>query len=398
MAVDLTLPFLYLRARRARGSLIVNGEDILAELNTEAVTDFGYSDNTSDKADDLKVTITDPSRTWMQRKLPAEGIKCEAIINVENWTSPRDDRPFRCGTFWINHVHLKGPPNIVSIRASSVPPNGAKSTKKNKAWESSNLRDIAGQIAEVNELVLFYDTQDNPLIKRVDQKDKTDLEFIRERAKENKLSMKIHDGKLIIYSEEEYESREPIYVFDYGLSNYLEYSFESKTDDIYESATNSHVNTETGKITETTFPDHNDPDDEANWSRISIPKSTKAKLRLNEDIEEEPDDPTMRNYAIPYADDENLWNDSAAANKGKGKGRQKKGKQKAKAKLREKNKKEHQSSIKTVGNPIFLSGLNVETLNFGIFDRKWFIESSNHEISSSGYTTNLKLRGCLTGY
>jgi phage protein D len=45
-----------------------------------------------------------------------------------------------------------------------------------------------------------------------------------------------------------------------------------------------------------------------------------------------------------------------------------------------------------------LSGLCVELQGFGMFDDKWFVESSTHEIGASGYTTNLKLRTALKGY
>jgi phage protein D len=90
--------------------------------------------------------------------------------------------------------------------------------------------------------------------------------------------------------------------------------------------------------------------------------------------------------------------DDPAVNKGKGKGGQKNSERKCKAKLREKNKKEHASSIKTVGNLDYLSGLCCQTVGWGVFDRKWFIESSIHDVSDSGYTTDLKLRGALKGY
>lgn len=95
----------------------------------------------------------------------------------------------------------------------------------------------------------------------------------------------------------------------------------------------------------------------------------------------------------------NPYDDSPATNSGKGKGGKKHNLRKCKAKLRHKNKKEHEGNIDVIGDIEFLSGLNLQTQGFGIFDRKWFIESSAHEIKGNGgYITKLKMRGCLEGY
>ena len=79
----------------------------------------------------------------------------------------------------------------------------------------------------------------------------------------------------------------------------------------------------------------------------------------------------------------NDFDDLPGTNSGKGQGGKANSERKCKAKLREKNKKEHQCSIKVAGNIDMLSGLNIETWGFGIFDKKWFIESSQHDIGST---------------
>jgi hypothetical protein len=318
-------------------------------------------------------------------------------MTVYDWAFPGDTRSFECGIFWINHVNFKGPPNVVSIKATSIPPNGVKSTKKFKSWENTNLKNIAGEIAVNNGLTLFYDTKEDPQVKRTDQSDKSDLEYLRDRCKESKLSLKIHKKQLVIYSEEEYEAREPAFELVYGASNILDYDFNSKTDDIYKKCKNKFDNPETGKITETEF----DPAMEDG----TIPEGTYAEYNLNENPEYEPDVPkgsaslTLMESANPSQyQDLDFFNNDPGANKGKGKGGQKNSKKKNKAKLREKNKKEHQCSIKVNGNIEYLSGLCCQSIGFGIFDKKWFVESSIHDLGNGGYTTNLKLRGALKGY
>jgi phage protein D len=361
-------------------------------LASQNILSFSYTDNTSDKADDLCVEVADPQRTWMTRFIPGDvkkGIECTASIRIEDWRAPMDTRPFECGIFFINSVHFAGPPNKVSIKASSIPPNGVKGTKKFKSWENTDLQGIAGEIAQANGLALFYDTQQNPRVKRTDQAEKSDLEYIRDRCKEAKLSMKIHKKQLVVYSEEEYEARPARFTFRYGASNILEFEFNTKNDDCYKSCTNCFTNPDTGAVTETKFTDEDI-------------EGTDAELWCNEGIEYEPDDDSMRNRMLvpleEFSTISNFRDDDPSNNKGKGKGGRKNSGRKAKAKLREKNKKEHQCKIKTVGNIDLLSGLNVQTEGFGIFDKKWFIESSHHEIASGGYTTDLSLRGTLKGY
>lgn len=382
-----------LKARRTKVSLVIGGKDIMLGLASQSIISFGYTDSTSDKADDLTICIADPQRTWMLRYLPTakNGTECEAGIYVSDWAGPFDNRPFECGIFYINSVGFKGPPNVVDIKASSIPPNKIKHTKKNRSWENSHLQSISGQIASENGLTLFYDTKENPTVKRTDQKDKSDLEYLRDRCKEAKLNLKIHKKQLIIYSEEEYEQRPPAFELVYGADNILDWSFNKNNEDKHKCAENSYVDPETGKITKTKFTPGEGPE------------GSDSELILNEGVEYEPDDPRGGFFGRPSIRagemlSNDAWSNDPAVNKGKGKGGNKNSERKAKAKLREKNKKEHQCSIKVVGNIDYLSGLCCQTVGWGIFDRKWFIESSVHDVSGSGYTTDLKLRGALKGY
>jgi uncharacterized protein len=390
--MEMRLPIM--KARTARGSIMVNGRDILASVAAENILSFSYTDNTSDKADDLSVSVADPHRTWMQTYLPQKGIECEALIVITDWNAPFDSRTLRCGTFYIDEVHMSGPPNVVDLKATSIPTNqGLKNEKKNRSWEAANLQGQASQIASENGLELFYDTSKNPEVKRTDQCDKADLEYIRERAKENSLSIKIHDKKLVVYSEEEYEARPAAFMLIYGRSNIVHYEFNSKCDDTYDSAENSYVNPETGKLTKTDFS----PD--------KPPEGVNSTLKLNERVEFRKDGGAdyqgmlrLRLKPKTTPADYDFTNDLPAQNAGKGEGTKEESLKKCKAKLREKNKKEKAAAIRTVGNISYLSGLTVQLIDFGIFSDKYFIESSIHSIVGEGYETDLRLRTTLEGY
>jgi phage protein D len=257
---------------------MVGGTDILAGFASQNILSFAYTDNTSDQADDLAIMVADPHRTWMQSYLPTKGLECKASIKILNWMSPFDTRELKCGTFYIDNVGFSGPPNAVSIKATSIPINtGIKTEKKNKSWENADLKTIAGGIATENKLELSYDTTINPTVKRTDQVEKADIQYLRERAKESALSIKIHDKKLVVYSEKEYEQKVAIHILKYGASNILGWDFNSKCDDTYDSAENAYVNPETGKLNKTTF----NPEQK--------PEGVSSTLKLNEKVEYDKD-------------------------------------------------------------------------------------------------------------
>ena len=237
-----------LTARHANGSLIVGGIDLLLGAVSQAVTAFSYTDNTNDQADNLEIEIADPARTWMSTWLPKKGIECTATIKVYNWNLPGDTRTVDCGVFWLDQIDFSGPPNTVSVKATSVPvTTGIKTQKKFRAWEGESLSKIVGQIAEENGLKLVWDAKDDPTLKRADQVDSADLEFVRDKAKDNSLDMRIYNRQLIIYSAEEYDAKPAVYVITYGHANILQFSFSSKLNETYKNATNAFVETESGE-------------------------------------------------------------------------------------------------------------------------------------------------------
>jgi hypothetical protein len=374
-------------ARRAIPSLSIGGQDILLGLASQYIIDFSYTDATSDKADDLSLSVADPKRTWMNRYLPKtkKGVECTAAFRIVNWSGPGDTRTLECGIFYIDNVSFSGPPNVVSITAKSTPPTGIKETKKHKNWENTTLQNISNDIASQNGLTLKYDTQQNPITKRTDQTDTPDLEYLRSRCKEAGLSLKIHKKQIVIYSEEEYEARPPAFTLRYGASNIISWSMSSKNGDTFKEGENAFVNPETGKLTRTKFTPEEPPE------------GTEAQLMMNEGIEFEPDgrgDNMSRSEFVSG----DVFDDSPSRNKGKGKGGRKNSERKVKSKMREKNKHEHQMTLTVIGNIDYLSGLTCQLQDFGTFDRKYFIESSKHGITGSGYTTELHLRGALKGY
>lgn len=368
-----------LTARHAGGSIVIGGIDLLSSLQSQAIMGYTYTDNTNDKADDLSVEIADPARTWMKTFLPQKGVECTAQITVHNWNLPGDVRTLDCGTFMLDQVDFSGPPNVVAIRATSILGVKFKSEKHFKSWENVTLSSIVSEIATENGYSLVWEAKDDPTLERVDQIETPDCEFVRDLAKENSLSLKIFNKQLILYSEEDYDSRPPAYALMYGASRILSYSFSSKLNDTYKSATNTYVDPRTGELIETKVD-------------ATEPPESDAELKGNEQVqgEEESESPYGPEGREEDSGDIHFNNESAAANAAS--------ERKTKSKLREKNKREYDCQMSVFGSPDYLSGLNAELIGWGIFDGKWFISSTIHSITSSGYVTQLSMRKALQGY
>jgi uncharacterized protein len=376
-------------ARYASGELSLGGIDILASLSSENVIAFSYEDHTDDQGDSLIVEIADPSRSWMKDYLPKKGSECTAKVKVYNWTTPGDSRSLDCGSFWLDEISYAGPPNVVAVKATSIPPEGIKGEQQSYGWEETSLRQVAEEKAGKHDLTLVWATQKAPAVEaRIDQNETPDLEFLRDRAKDQGLNVKLFNKQLIFYSEEEYESRPAAFTITYGSSSILSFMFTSRLNDTYQKAEVSYVDPETGGHVEGEFED-------------TDPASTKkGTTRHTERVEDEGegggnggnggDGGEGREAHPEYIGGDTIDYDPDPASNAKAT-------EKAKHKLRAKNKREKTATIRTFGNPDYLSGLNVELVGFGIFDGKWFIESTVHEVGSNGYQTELKLHVAL-GY
>lgn len=70
----------------------------------------------------------------------------------------------------------------------------------------------------------------------------------------------------------------------------------------------------------------------------------------------------------------------------------------AKAKLRELNAKVMTGQVTLIGDPSIAAGVVIAVKGFGSFDGNFIVEEARHNVSSSGYTTELRLRRVNTEY
>ena len=129
-------------ARYAEVSLTYEGKDISRDI-PPYLLNFTYTDNSSDKADDISLTLEDKERLWCSDWFPTKGDKIRASIIIHNWEAANRTQSLPCGTFEVDQIECSGPPNQVTIKAlSTLVSQPMRQEKHTKAWVTKLLRKI----------------------------------------------------------------------------------------------------------------------------------------------------------------------------------------------------------------------------------------------------------------
>ena len=156
-------------ARWAEVSIIYEATNITKDI-ASYLLNFTYTDNASDKADDISFSIEDRDRLWVNDCFPTKGDKIRVSIIVHDWEAVNQTQSLPCGTFEVDEISCSDPPNQVTIKAvSTLVSKPMRQEKHTKAWENVKLSTIAGDMAGKNGLSLFWDSSEYPFFERRDQ-------------------------------------------------------------------------------------------------------------------------------------------------------------------------------------------------------------------------------------
>lgn len=313
------------------------GRDISQDISPYLLS-FTFNDNSGDTADDLNISLMDRGGLWLNSWTPSKGDKITASIEQENFSLP-------CGVFEVDQIEYSAPPHVMSIKAvSSGVKSKAAKEKHTRAWENVNLSRIAKDLAGENGLGLYFDAENDFHFERKEQALQPDLEFLKQLCADYGLSVKVNDGKIIIFDTEKASEKNAVSEINSGDKKIISWKFSSKSAGVYSKAKVKYHNAKKGEefISEAT-------DD-------SVEGSEKV-LELNERAES--------------------LTDAVA---------------KAKKKLQAANAKEITGSINLMGDIRFLAGVNVNLVDFGMFSGKYLLSRVTHSVSRSGYTTELNFQ------
>ena len=354
---------------------------------TEDISPFlislSWTDNMSDKADDLTITLDDLTGIWRESWLPdTEGYILEVgIKNIERIYEESEAENHNIGKFEIDEVVCK--PDTVQIKAVSIIGNSSLRNKKySQTWEKFSLKNIAEEIAKRNELKLFFDCDENPNIDHVEQDEQADLEFLQKLCHDNGLALKITPEQLIIFDEYKFEQVEPMigvwrpgFDGNYGVDKIrltwlTDWQLKQKSRDIYDACEIQNAKWNKKEVITSVV--------DKKGRKREKKKTVKEKevVKIEYDIGSKEKVLRIKQQVKDEQEAERL----------------------ARRKLRDANKDRVTGTFSTIGNLNLKASNTLEFYGFGKFDGRYIITKASHTINDSNFKTSVDVRKCLIGY
>lgn len=347
-------------ARRTKVKLYFKGKDISKELSKYLLS-MSYTDKEKDETDDISITLDDREGKWIKdwlrtgresgTKRAFKGTEIHPLIIQQNMLGDGKDKVLDCGTFEIDSVSYSGPPQKLDIKATSIPyKTKLRQTLHKKAWENTTLKNIAEKIAGQSGMKCMYLSSGNPVYKRKEQKNQTDISFLKRLCRQAGISLKITSNTIVLFDEAEYEKKKEIKKIKAGRGNVINYSFSSKTaDKAYSKCHVKYTDPNTKKKIEYTYePPGANKDGQTLEIKQKVSSTAEAKTL-------------------------------------------------AQKMLRQKNIGETTAEFTLAGDTELVAGETVLVYGYGEFSGKYMIEEATHSVTG-GYKTQIKLRSCLEGY
>lgn len=198
-------------ARRAEARIFFGGVDITSDCRKYLLS-LSYTDNEGiDEADDLQITLQDRDGVWQQGWLkraveaaanrsrldPAlSSLTIQAkILRKENGKTTEMD----CGKFQLDAVSTSGPPDVITIKGTSVPYHAAmRNTKVERTWSGTKLTQIARTLAKECRLGLKTYLRNDPAVS-ADQNNEANAAFLARICRKYGVRCKMTDNNIVLY-------------------------------------------------------------------------------------------------------------------------------------------------------------------------------------------------------
>lgn len=356
-------------------------QDILPDLLS-----FSYDDKETNEADEISLTLKDPTGKWASKWKPDGGEVVRAYI-ASGTVDGKKGRELFCGKFFVDSLRTSGSPRVFEMRAVSIPLNTPIRRKMvTKAWEKKTLKGIAQEIATAAKVKLLFDSQDNPSYDRQDQKAESNLRFLSRLCEDAGLSIKVTDSQIVIFDQAFYEKKKPVKTLKLGVSDILSWDFESQQSETYKTCTVSwrdpkkkQKGSSGGYNMDLEKGDGGD-DPEYDMDLQKVKKKVNVAVNTytytDPDVEDNGQEYQVKKRAASLDEAKRI----------------------AKATLRKLNLRSVTGSLSLVGDTSLVAGVVVELQGFGSFDGRFYIESASHSVSTSGYVTSISVRRVNSNY
>ncbi len=319
--------------------MLWNGKNITDYL-TPYVLSVSYEDVYHGESDAIEITIENRDLRWLQSWYPEKGDT--VVLNI----GYKDEPHLPCGEFEIDEIEATGSRtggDTVHLRGIAAPFKKSIREKRTVAYENVTLSKIVKLIAERNGMNVIVELDSDPAFKRIDQKQKADLTFLRELAEKYNASVKVQGNTVYFISNDRLKERKPALTIE--RKDVISYSLRDKTHNIYKGVIITYHDPKTKKLLKY----------REDWTGY---KAGADYLKINEKVE------SLEEARI-----------------------------RARAERHKYDSKEKTGRITMPGNPQVMAGLVVALKGFGLMDGNWLIERTRHTISrTGGWVTELEVR------
>ncbi len=278
-----------------------------------------------------------------------KGLRIQAVIVRHNWNGDGKDDTLECGQFELDSVVAQGPPNTVTIKATSLPYSSTvRQMAKSKSWENYTLSGIGNEIASKNGMTCMFLSSANPSYSRVEQYKTSDIAFLQKLCHDAGCSLKVSNNIIVIFDQATYEKKSEVLTIKRG-SGYTKYKLSTGENDTYTSCCVSYTTPNGSVISATAYI-------------------------------EDYDEKKENNQCL------NIYQKVSSISEAK---------QLAEKMLRLHNKYELQAVFTFPGNPKLLAGCTVKLEGWGAWNGIYVIKQAKHKVDSSGYITQITLRMAL---
>ncbi len=307
-----------------------NDKNITADISKYLLS-ITYADKTAGESDEVEIELEDKDALWQNTWYPEKGAKLNVVIGA-----------LKCGDFELDEIELKGPPDVVTIRAMAVGIKNSLRTKKSDAHENKTLKQIAEKVASKNSLTIQGEIPEIT-IGRCTQNKESDLQFLKRIASGFGITFSVR-GKVITFTSV-YDLEKRASSFTLDKTDLSGYSLKDKADGAKKS------------------------------------KSRHTNAKANEKIEAEKDYNEWNQeegykYPDTASDDEEV-DDSYSENKQQAEA-------KAKAVMHLSATNQFEGSVETEFNYLAVAGNNFQLTGLGKLSGKYHIKSSSHKLDKSG--------------
>ena len=319
--------------------MLWNGKNITDYL-TPYVLSVTYEDVYHGESDTIEITIENRDLRWLQNWYPEKGDT--VVLNI----GYKDEPHLPCGEFEIDEIEFSGSRisgDTVHLRGIATPFKKSIREKRTIAYENVTLSKIVKLIAERNGMNAVVELNADPTFKRIDQKQKADLTFLRELAEKYNASVKVQGNTVYFISNDRLKDRKPALTIE--RKDVISYSLRDKTHNIYKGVIITYHDPKTKKLLKY----------REDWTGY---KAGADYLKINEKVE------SLEEAKI-----------------------------RARAERHKYDSKEKTGRITMPGTPQIMAGLVIALKGFGLMDGNWLIERTRHTISrTGGWVTELEMR------